>query len=125
MSDLILTEGDLTIRAGDLAIENEEQSVYSSLTRRLKTLTRGYKMVIVDGNKNIKILDDDYGCNLALYLSSPIDEVRSIINNEITRAFSQERLTDLYAINYPLSNMYTVKVEVNYKYKQSTNSISI
>lgn len=125
MSDLILTEGDLTIRAGDLAMENEEQSVYSSLTRRLKTPSSVYRMVIVDSNKSIKVLDEDYGCNLVFYLSSPIDEVRPIINNEITRAFNQEKLTELYAINYPLSNMYTVKVEVNYRYKQSTNSISI
>ena len=125
MSDLILTKGDLTIKSGDLAIENEEQSVYSSLTRRLKTPTKIYKLVLIELNKTFKVLDGDYGCNLIYYVSSPLSEVRPIINNEINRAFSQEKLLQVISIFYPESNSYTVEVDVTYKYKQSINSISI
>ena len=125
MSDLILTKGDLTIKSGDLAIENEEQSVYSSLTRRLKTPTKIYKLVLIELNKTFKVLDGDYGCNLVYYVSSPLSEVRPIINNEINRAFSQEKLLEIISISYPESNLYTVEVDITYRYKQSINSISI
>jgi hypothetical protein len=125
MSDLILTEGDLTIRAGDLALENEEQSVYSSLARRLKTPTKVYKLVLVEINKSFKLLDEDYGCNLVYYTSSPLSEVKPIINNEIERAFSQEKLIEIVSLSYPQTNYYTVEVDITYRYKQSVNTISI
>lgn len=125
MSDLILTEGDLTIKAGDLAIENEEQSVYSSLTRRLKTPSKVYRLVLVEINKSFKLLDEDYGCNLVYYTSSPLSEVRPIINNEIDRAFKQEKLIEIMSIFYPQTNYYTVEVDVTYRYKQSVSTISI